>query len=304
MKVMVAFIVVSIVVLMDLQRQKQNLIASRNRQAKQAVIEFAASLQSWLGTPNTISFSFGEESATGLTGVPNRVQVILYQDTNPTDLDSIQNDTADVAVRSSGSPTTPPDDYSIRHLVLTDGTSGIIVLQRGSVEGVALMGPPPLVAGADIRSLDSAGWVYIRDMWIDNYQGFTRNLDGTLPSGDSRWGRATLRVLIWRFTNLIDRTLDCTTQNNCLHKVISIPLDIRVSQDLVTRQIRIEQGSYGLDCGNIVEAKVNDASSFPDCSDTGSSFQKFVEEDTDSDGHADTFWGRCCRPVGELELLD
>ena len=289
MKVMVGIVVITIIVLMDLQRQKQNLIASRNRQSKQAIVDFAASLQNWLGHPDTFSYSFGANSSITAGGLPsNRRKVALYQSAGTVaSLANIaEREQANIADRATNNN----DKYSINHLVLFDGSSGSTLLRLGTATpgGVPMIGPPD--GTSRIKSLDSAGWVYIRSMWIDEFDWYDAANLGV--------GNAELKILIWRFTNLLDRPgQNCLANNNCLTKVISVPIDIEVSSD--GTDILIERGTYGLKCGDVSDVQPNTNTCLP-----GQLFQKLQGIDDPSPGiQVNIYRGRCCTPINPLELL-
>ena len=197
----------------------------------------------------------------------------------------------------------PNDNYSITDLVhlqfddpTADPIGGEIVLRRGEVEsGVWLIGRPDPAMPGGIRGLDNAGWAYIRAIWVDNYKRYD-----TVRVAEDNKGMAEFNVLVWTYTNLLERPgLDCATNNNCIREVITLPIDITINRDTPPAGGRFYRGLYGLDCEVVQRFDTTDTSTR--C-EGDRFFKRIAGIDSDPvEGHENvnviSYWGRCCRPV-------
>ena len=297
LKVLFGLVILLGLVLMDLQQKQKNAVSIKRKLAIGSVKELKKSLQNWLGTPGTIKHSFGH----GSTGFSPLKQVVVYQ--APTIDPSSEKKKANITGPNSreivSNPTT--DLYAITGLRLVDNPlspGNLTVLLRQADLGTAgnpilLIGPPEGSTG--IRSLDKAGWAYIKAMWVENFSRYdpTNLLDNGRDEGN-----ADLRVLVWIFTNRDkDPGLNCIGQNNCIREVITLPLDIEIDSNG-----KITEGSYGLKCDGIIELEddaVNDNTNFT-CG-LGRVFNIIRREVGDPDGDGTKqitkIIGRCCAIV-------
>ena len=343
-KVMLAMSSIISFTLIDLHRQKKNLIASRRRLAMQAVVDFRASLQHWLGHPGTIAYSFGEHvnevlpsSAvavppptplpTNVQALASRRQVRLYT-SNAIILPGRvsappgeREENADVSI----TPGTP-DPFVITNLVQVNNGDGVltvaddpdprsgpnrVLLRQGTVEGMSFIGEP--IGTNSVSSLDDAGWVYIRSIWVDNWEPYNTAIPLDVKSrevlnivrdgGNQVRGKANLAVLVWVFNNLLDNPgLNCRTQNNCTRYVMRLPIDIWVD----STNGNIVDGTYGLDCEETIrQIAVSSIARPPTCVNGDEIFKKIgginVGPSSD-DASIQHYIGHCCGPVREVAI--
>ena len=250
-------------VLMDLERQKNNRVAVQSQEATEAVSGLKSNLRSWLrqGTQGSDLSAGGVATTSAIAnsfgmGATNRVNI--YETTATTTGAIIRNREVDTAVDSSS------DEFVITSINLDNaGTPTSMIAQQELPlgvppgTGVKLMGPT--TSGGNIRSLDDAGWTYIRSMWVQNFQEYENNtvdIDGDSVTETVRRGSANLNVLIWKYNNLIENPgLDCLTNKNCERELLTFPLDLRVEDDGTKKQI--VDGTFGLQCRQAGEAGGN-----------------------------------------------
>lgn len=286
-------------VLMDLQRQKNNQIVTRSQLATESVSGLRNSLRNWLRQGGTIENSFGWRVMAEDAPL-NKVRIIAGTPTN------FARESNDAVI----------DTNAITGIRLQGGVN--ILIQR-EVDGVRLIGP---VDGTGIRSLDNSGWVYIRTMWIQDFQQYSERNTIIDDGGRDRMARlrrgtANLKVLIWRFTNMMENPgLNCVANNNCEREVITLPLDLRtfVNGDAAFGSTpgrgEIFDGTFGLQCGPTNSISTGDAfncegNQFFDVTEelckvpiaAGSNERRPCAEDGSEPMSIGERLGRCCRFV-------
>ena len=282
-------------VLMDLERQKNNQVTAQSQEATESIAGLKSDLRSWLRQEGAISASFGRD------GTP--VTILTTPPANPIDREIIVDTTAITSISIPPPPGSPP------------GAPSIPMIARQNIDSVPLMGP--VASGGDIRSLDNAGWTYIKTMWIQDFQEYDSSEEDLLGDGPPdttlRRGSANLKVLLWKFTNLLDNPgLDCSiNKQNCEREVITLPLDLRIvdstAEGLTLNSVY--DGTFGLQCRSILNVVVNAAvgCTSPDVtrccrsneffSQTRGVDDKMPDGSAGSDGSIDAFKGNCCRFV-------
>ena len=288
-ELLVAMGLTSGLVLMDLERQQNTQVNTNRQMASESLVGVETDLRNWLRQEGTIEESFGN-------GVGAKRVLIHTGDPLPTVFDREADINGNLAITS------------IR-IIEEGSTTPIEVLSQGSPQGssVLFLGHGE---GGNIRSLDGRGWAYIRTMWIQEFQAYdepsanTDGDDGSTPETELRRGSANLKVLIWKFTNLLENPgYDCITNNNCEREVLTIPLDLRVVKTANSAEGQnnvdaVVDGTFGLSCRILAVAiKVEDL-------DDPCNANEFFDI-TDSENTADPsdpvsigkHRGRCCRFV-------
>ena len=192
LEILIALGLTSGLILLDVKRREKNQISSHRQIAEESIAGLEVSLRSWLRRRNTIEKSFKD------TEVVDPVTTI-----------------------SAREGSVAASDNAITKITLDVGsTTGTPVLSQATVNGVTLVGPP--LQGSttgEITSIDPAGLVYIRTMWVENFR----------PSPDKpETGISDLKVLLWKFSEQTDE-LDCATLNNCERQVLTIPITTEVT---------------------------------------------------------------------------
>ena len=256
LKIMLAMVLASGLIVIDMERRQKNIINSRRLASIQTITQIEENLKLWLSLPDTVSYSFGEDSnAIGVgNGNPGGRQIKVFESTTTT------------AQIPDPSPTIPPtdEDLLIQKIVVPsvassagDRTFHTYLAQTTIVQtprpNFNLIGYPPLqsaLTGATlpltsmVEGLDGKGWSYIRAMWIDNFSAINGPTNPSIGSGE-------LKVLVWTFNNIIDAdlannssVLNCQLNNNCSQQILSIRLQLNIE----TNSRLVMSGAYGLDC--------------------------------------------------------
>ena len=248
-ELMVGLGLTSGLVLMDLQRQKNAQIVGKSQAATEAISGLNTDIRSWLRQTSTIDASFGVDAG------DNRKK-IAHRTTNPLTPPPTSSD------REKAAPT---DEFAVKGIALKGGNP---VIEEGMVGGVPLMGPRQDGGEGGIRSLDQAGWVYIKTMWVQDFSEYaiidvdTDNDEADIPPPPTPTprttlsrGTANLKVLIWKYNNLIDNPgYDCISNYNCEREVLTLPLDLRIVKvrnfegPLIHNVDQIYDGTFGIQC--------------------------------------------------------
>ncbi|MCY4644963.1 MAG: hypothetical protein OXB88_10125 [Bacteriovoracales bacterium] len=324
LEMMLAMGLTSGFLLMDLKRQKNSQIATNRTLASETAGTQRSIIKKWLRHRETIEKSFGVTDPTS-TDRTQRAQLVGYN--NGVTCATTNRDSN--AVVGNPDPRNPivADPCAIKRIVLSlPGTTpgqnpdnkpcapnsnncrntpslldtSVLISGTPSGSNVTLIGPPQ---GGSIRSLDENGQVYIRTMWVEDfepYHSFSMEVvDTPNPPRNIEFerGSAEMKISVWKFTNLIDRPgLDCNANNNCTKEILSIPLDLRVvsnNNNHSKLQIGdIYDGTLGLLCGEVQTKNV--------ASDAGTG-NAYCEEGevwrpiTEIRAAVGEVTGRCCR---------
>ena len=256
----------------------------------------------WLRHPGTVDYSFGNLSTTAVSGQTPGAQASIYEIDPGTG--QIDTDKEFDRIANPDGPTGA--DYQISNLVhFVRGPPARIsrLLDQGTaIDGVSLIGPPAPNYPGGIRSLDGAGWVYIRRMWLENFQlddPGTPELTEPNRTRDETTGSADLQVVIWQFTNRIDKpSLDCVTESNCVRKLLTFPLRLTLTADLSGV---VDTGSYGIQC-DIIQRFIANPAPAPGCNIARGEFFRRIyywdnlkDDDDDMTNGNIVQKGQCCR---------
>ena len=210
--------------LIDLQHQKNNTISLRQQVASNSIISLKESLRSLLKQHWTLEASLLENNATPLQ-TPLVASAVLTREVGTIVNNTINNDSnmiRRIVVRNTN-PTT---------------STNTIIFDQASIGGTELIGYRDDTYPNNIRSLDNgSGWVYIRSMWVESFiptvsiEVDTDNNSSTDSTVTSK-GTVNLKMIIWKYTNLIDRPgLNCVANNNCERVTLTIPTTVNLVTD-------------------------------------------------------------------------
>ena len=207
-EIMVALGLTSGLLMVDAERQRSNIVKTRQLQANEAIAEVLADLQTWLRVKGTIKASFQGKVALTTAGVPETQETI--NNANDSVLKKVE-------------------------------VLGVEKLKQAKIGNINFIGRPD--GPDDVQALDGRnGWAYIKTMWIGNFNRHSEITEGSITTEK---GTADLNVRTWVFTNrLQDSSLDCTANDNCIKQTHTLPLEIRVNSSDNT----IVDGDYGVFC--------------------------------------------------------
>ena len=287
-ELMIALGLTSGLVVMDLERQRGAQVTAQRQLASESQGELESMLKDWLRRENVIANSFGR----GATPV----RVYAADGTPPT----IAAREADAAL---------DDAFAIGAIRLAVGADELI--SQRSIGGVTLIGMGPASDTSDsdnleaIRrdSIDGNGLVFIRAMWIQDFQPYAEIdvddggdvgiLSGSVGGTVSRqMGSANLKVLTWKFSE--SSQLNCLTGNNCERQVFTLPLELRL-QEGIGGDMEAHDGNFGIQCEALRTINVETS---PNCDD-GDFFRlrQWVDTDASAVFSVGRHTGQCCRFV-------
>ena len=255
LELMLALGLSSGLVLMDLEIRKNDLIARRRQKAEESIGGLESSLRSFFSSSDTIEDSFGvgsaaDKRATLATGGQNTI-----------------------ATREASVDRTDPDIFTITVISISEGTTTTPAIVQSTVGGVDLMGEP---SSGTIKSIDGRGNVYIRTMWMSDFQETDPDpisIVGPTVTVELRQGNATLNVLLWFFPNLKENPgLNCIANNNCERRLLRIPLLVRVVNNGTANtliydgsSLKMGGGSQRLECDSEITIALDISIANPPC---------------------------------------
>ena len=306
LRVMLSVGIVSMMALFDAERHKNNLVGLQRKLASRSMSSFKSSLSNWLQSDGSIAHSFGNDVP--IASGRSQVQVYRWPNALPALLPPPAGEQGDRYTSPSfNNPetrqTAATDTDSIRHIVIppTPPIPAQVKLRPGTGGKSDLLGIPN---GANIKGLDGqSGWVYIRSMWIENFDYHKTVLlqDKNDPTQTEEYwsGNADLKIVIWKFNNRIDSPgLDCDTENNCTRHVYTAKLEIQIDPD----NGRIQQGWFGLDCRRVETRTITTGATLSNRRCEDSRFFNKIRGINTSGLPGDLavvgeYEGRCCKPA-------
>ena len=212
LEIMVGLSLTAGLLLIDLQRQENNMITTKKQMTKESIGSFKNTLQSWLQQNWTM------ESTLRI----NRATVIRAEnpDAQPTNNNMIES----LVVNN---PDGGPDEIVLRQGTLPEGTPG----GTPGTE-IDLIGYRDDSRPGGIRSIDhGSGWAYIQSMWVENFavsNQWESNTNGDATTTTTyQAGSANLKIRIWKYTNLIEKPgLNCELNNNCETQTLTMPIPL------------------------------------------------------------------------------
>ena len=311
LKSLFGILILSGMVLVDLKRQNNNMAQIHRKQASESIKKFREELKSWLTRPNTIYYSFGMAPIN-----PRYVTTIYMADDGTANINRIKAPILGASGRENES--TLNDSYSINNIFQVDSpfpnVSLTPLLSRQMIESTPGKNVS-FIAKPGGQGLNSQNSVYIRAMWIENFQSYNPIRKKTFEKINVRFlddiskGVADFKVLIWMFTNRKrDPNLDCAVQNNCIRKLLTLPIDIALinkggalfhtpnlppDSNYVSDKGKILEGFFGLKC-EVVSDPTYGLDPNP-CRGKNKIFN--ITKRTIASDEIDELKGRCCGPA-------
>lgn len=245
LELLIAMVIMAGLLLVDIQIQKNNSIALKKQQTDSSIVNLKDSLISLLRQHWTLETSMIASNNAALLATAPSIANILNREAvsivDPGLLTPDPNMISTIATRNVSDPSNPRI-FLHQETITENGTD------------IHLIGYNDPNYPNNLKSIDNgAGWVYIRSMWIQDFvpiemfPAINTNSDSA-NSTDFARGAVSLKIIIWKYTNLIDRPrLNCLAENNCERVILTIPATVTLvtatTEPGVTRRTAFENPS-------------------------------------------------------------